>query len=200
VSLFDTFMAELLGRKVTPAQRRAAQDELDRIAAEILKGTPPLLPPPFVWVTFETTPGHEIEFQFTGQHRHPKPGEWTLQGRPPVMTQWLRGPKGSRFPIYSPTGRNRPRGGHRASQNAPPPPARPSEADKIHAALKTLGFADPTYSTSTVWPPPPGEIRAAFTAIARKDHPDRNPGDAAAEARYKEASAAYTLLKEHKLV
>jgi DnaJ-class molecular chaperone len=38
------------------------------------------------------------------------------------------------------------------------------------------------------------EIKAAFRQRALRDHPDRNPGDKAAEARFKEASVAYEAL------
>src|SRR3954451_11424397 len=38
------------------------------------------------------------------------------------------------------------------------------------------------------------EIRQAYRRLARKHHPDLNPGDAAAEARFKEIQAAYDVL------
>lgn len=38
------------------------------------------------------------------------------------------------------------------------------------------------------------EIRKAFHKLAKELHPDRNPGDAAAEERFKRASAAFDLL------
>lgn len=40
------------------------------------------------------------------------------------------------------------------------------------------------------------EIKKAYRKIARESHPDLAPGDAAAEARFKAASAAYDLLKD----
>lgn len=40
----------------------------------------------------------------------------------------------------------------------------------------------------------PEEIKKAFRKIARNNHPDQNPGDKAAEARFKEASEANTIL------
>ena len=35
------------------------------------------------------------------------------------------------------------------------------------------------------------EIKKAYRTLARQFHPDTNPGDAAAEARFKEVSVAY---------
>lgn len=40
------------------------------------------------------------------------------------------------------------------------------------------------------------EIRRAYRALALKHHPDRNPGDASAEALFKEATEAYTVLSD----
>jgi len=42
----------------------------------------------------------------------------------------------------------------------------------------------------------PEEIKKAFRRLAMKYHPDRNPGDAEAEARFKEARAAYEVLND----
>jgi len=42
------------------------------------------------------------------------------------------------------------------------------------------------------------DIRSAYRQLARKLHPDVNPGDAAAEARFKEVSAAYSVLSDEK--
>ena len=41
-----------------------------------------------------------------------------------------------------------------------------------------------------------GQIRKAFKDLARKHHPDRNPGDEQAERIFKEASAAYATLAD----
>ena len=43
-----------------------------------------------------------------------------------------------------------------------------------------------------------GQIRKAFKDLARKHHPDRNPGNEEAERIFKEASAAYAALADTK--
>src|SRR4030043_206845 len=40
------------------------------------------------------------------------------------------------------------------------------------------------------------EIKRAYRRLARKHHPDVNPGDKAAEARFKEINAAYEVLSD----
>lgn len=43
---------------------------------------------------------------------------------------------------------------------------------------------------------PADDIKKAYRKLARKHHPDVNPGDKAAEARFKEISAAYDVLSD----
>ena len=40
------------------------------------------------------------------------------------------------------------------------------------------------------------EIKQAFRRLARKHHPDVNPGDKAAESKFKDASEAYEVLRD----
>ena len=40
----------------------------------------------------------------------------------------------------------------------------------------------------------PKEIKSAYRKLSREYHPDNNPGDAAAEERFKEVSAAYDVV------
>ncbi|MBC8478838.1 MAG: molecular chaperone DnaJ [FCB group bacterium] len=42
----------------------------------------------------------------------------------------------------------------------------------------------------------PDEIKKAYRKVAMKFHPDRNPGDASAEAKFKEAAETYTVLSD----
>jgi curved DNA-binding protein CbpA len=44
------------------------------------------------------------------------------------------------------------------------------------------------------------EIKAAYRALAMKYHPDRNPGDKAAEEKFKQIQTAYEALEERNLL
>jgi hypothetical protein len=54
---------------------------------------------------------------------------------------------------------------------------------------------DPYALLEVPWGAPEAEIRQAFRRLALEYHPDRNPGDAQAEARFKLVSAAFQRLK-----
>src|SRR6201998_3837573 len=41
-----------------------------------------------------------------------------------------------------------------------------------------------------------GKLKSAFRKLAIKWHPDRNPGDASSEVRFKEINEAYEVLKD----
>ncbi|HWK13439.1 MAG TPA: DnaJ domain-containing protein, partial [Rhizobiaceae bacterium] len=41
-----------------------------------------------------------------------------------------------------------------------------------------------------------GALKSAFRKLAMKYHPDRNPGDADAEHKFKEINQAYEILKD----
>ncbi|MBC8037446.1 MAG: J domain-containing protein, partial [Rhizobiales bacterium] len=43
----------------------------------------------------------------------------------------------------------------------------------------------------------PEEIQAAYRKLAKKLHPDLNPGDRQAEEKFKQIAAAYGLLSDH---
>ena len=40
------------------------------------------------------------------------------------------------------------------------------------------------------------EIKRAYRSLAKKHHPDRNPGDASAEGKFKEVQRAYSTLSD----
>ena len=57
-------------------------------------------------------------------------------------------------------------------------------------------MADPYQTLGLAKTATDGEIRKAYRKLAKEHHPDLNPGNKQAEARFKEISAAYTLLSD----
>ncbi len=57
-------------------------------------------------------------------------------------------------------------------------------------------MADPYQILGVAKTAPDEEIRKAYRKLAKEHHPDLNPGNKDAEARFKDISAAYTLLSD----
>ena len=62
--------------------------------------------------------------------------------------------------------------------------------------LPDMAAEDPYQTLGVSRTATPDEIRKAFRKIAKANHPDLRPGDAAAEARFKAANAAHELLSD----
>lgn len=188
VSLFDTLFKEFTGQRITPKERREAEAALDDLARQFAQqfGHMPEMVAPGVPRILRAHNGAGGEFVF--EHfgfRVPAPGECYLHAGE-IKNARTRAKRHVYRLLRNTTG---PQPGPQASQEAPPRPARPSVFDQIMHAYSVLGVSREAT---------PEQIRAAFARIARDNHPDRNPGDAAAERRMKEASAAYaTLTRPH---
>lgn len=72
-----------------------------------------------------------------------------------------------------------------------PPVRRPAREQPEEPKAMAL---DPYEVLDVAKDAPQDEIKRKYREIAKKNHPDLNPGDAAAEARFKEASQAYDIL------
>ena len=77
------------------------------------------------------------------------------------------------------------------------PPQQTNSGNAAQPRSKWERMADDPYETLGVSRQASAEeIRRAFRARAKKDHPDLNPGNAAAEVRFKAANAAHDLLSD----
>jgi len=186
MNLADILLKAFTGRKLTAREQQEAQESLDEIARQFMTSPPPAI------LSATDGEGRSYRFHYQG-FRAVRPGEWHLCGMPPALR--ADAPRGiHRCHVYDWLAAT----GPGTSQKQPPPPQRPSRAAATNQALQALGFGEPVYST-VVWPPPRQEIRARFVALSKQFHPDTHPGDAEAERRYKEITAAYTLLKAESL-
>jgi len=66
----------------------------------------------------------------------------------------------------------------------------------MRVILASMAAEDPYKTLGVSRTASPEEIRKAFRAIAKKNHPDLNPGNEEAEKRFKAANAAHELLSD----
>lgn len=74
---------------------------------------------------------------------------------------------------------------HQQGARSAPPPS----TTQLGAAYATLGVASAASDA---------DVKLAYRRHAMKFHPDRNPGSKTAEAKMKEVTAAYELIKKHR--
>jgi hypothetical protein len=75
--------------------------------------------------------------------------------------------------------------GMRQGRNQRPTNAAPAD---LRQPLHTLGLA---------WPVSLDEVKTRYKELAKRNHPDTNGGDRAAEERFKVINLAYTLVRSH---
>ena len=81
-----------------------------------------------------------------------------------------------------------------SQQSLRPPLHSLSEAQAINADLRGAVAQDPYSELGVAKGSTADDIRKAFRKLAKAHHPDRNPGDAKAEERFKRVSAAFDIL------
>lgn len=102
---------------------------------------------------------------------------------------------GSAYPVFARSAARRPAAGRRGGAGLLPPAAAGGAGQTLHSNMaeqkrdyyEVLGVSRSATED---------EIKKAYRKLAKANHPDLNPGDKAAEARFKEINEAYEVLSD----